>query len=111
VHAEDLAGACVAVLGNREAYAKTYTLSGGEILSYRELVERVFLGLNIRPRIVVVPVVVLRVLIRMIRLIPRFRYLTPEMASRMNADLCFDHTGAAADFGFSPRKRFVYTDP
>ncbi len=110
VHAEDLASACLAVLDNPRTFAKSYDLSGGEILSYREMVERVFQGLGLAPRILTVPVPVLRWFIRVIRILPRFRKLTPEMASRMNMDLCFDHAEATSDFQFTPRKRFLYTN-
>ncbi len=109
VHAEDLAAACVAALTNGRCFRKAYTLSGGEILSYRDLVERVFVAQNRKPRIVVVPVFALRLAIALIRLMPRFGHLTPEMADRMNADLCFDHSAATRDFGFAPRQRFVYS--
>jgi hypothetical protein len=36
-------------------------------------------------------------------LLPGKQEITTEMATRMNIDLCFDHTEAASDFGFAPR--------
>ncbi len=110
VHAEDLASACLAVLDNPVTFAKSYVLSGGEILSYREMVERVFQGLDLEPRILTVPIPLLRCVINVMRILPGFREFTPEMASRMNTDLCFDHAEATNDFQFAPRERFVYTN-
>ena len=40
---------------------------------------------------------------RSIALLPGKENVTPEMALRMNMDLCFDHSDATRDFGFSPR--------
>ena len=46
----------------------------------------------------------MRGLIAMVSLLPRCRYVSGEMAQRMNMDLCFDHSEATRDFGYAPRK-------
>lgn len=105
VHALDVADACVAAL--RAAGAnRAYNLSGGETLSYREMVERVFEALGMRPRVVSVPAGLLRAGAPLMRCLPRYRHVNLEMALRMNRDLVFDHSDAARDLGFAPR-RFV----
>lgn len=103
VHAADLAAACVAVLDNPETCAKAYNLSGGETLSYREMVERIFISFGMTSRIVPIPLAGLRVLLKGLSLFPRYRHLTPEMANRINRDMCFEHDDAVQDFGFEPR--------
>src|SRR5690554_1920633 len=60
VHALDVAGACVAAL-RAPCANRAYNLSGGETLSYREMVERVFGAMGRRPRVVSVPAGFLRV--------------------------------------------------
>jgi nucleoside-diphosphate-sugar epimerase len=104
VHADDLALACIDVLDNRATYGKRYTLSGGSVITYREMVEAVFRQLGRPVRIHDVPVRLLRAMLSTARVLPGLRFLSPEMASRMSADLCFDHARASADFGFRPRR-------
>ena len=60
-------------------------------------------ALNIRPRLLHVPLWVFHLAIQVVRILPRYRNWTTAMADRMNQDLCFDYTEANHDFGFSPR--------
>lgn len=103
LHAQDLASACLAVLENRGTHDKAYNLAGGEQLTYRAMVERIFLVLGKRVRIIRVPLWMFRAGLRCAAVHPRYRYLTFAMASRMNQDMVFDITDARRDFGFSPR--------
>jgi nucleoside-diphosphate-sugar epimerase len=103
VHAEDVAGACIAALKTPHAANRAYNISGGETLPYREMVRRVFAALQKRPRLLTIPLVVFRMAVACLRLFPRYRNWSAAMAERMNRDLVFDHAEAARDFGFSPR--------
>ncbi|MBN9126044.1 MAG: NAD-dependent epimerase/dehydratase family protein [Nitrosospira sp.] len=103
VHADDLALACIQALDEPATFDKTYNLSGGETLNYREMVERIFHSLGKAVRFLPVPAPLFSGAMRAIALLPGKRNITPEMASRMNMDLCFDHSDAARDFGYSPR--------
>ncbi len=103
VHADDLAAACLAALDNPKAQGSIYALTGGETLSYRAMVERVFQGLGRTPRLLPVPLGLLRAAIRAGRLLPAYRRLSPQMADRVNQDLCFDSGPARRDFGYAPR--------
>lgn len=103
VHAEDLAQACLEALENPASFGKTYNLGGGEALAYREMVERIFLGLGIAPRVIKMPAPFFRTALRIAAFLPRFSHVTPEMADRMNEDLRFDYSDAKRDFGYSPR--------
>ena len=104
VHAEDLASAVVATLLDSQTHNKIYALSGGETLSYRAMIERVFQALNLPIRIVSIPSPLFAIALRLARCLPRFRHLHMQMAYRMNQDLCFDHSEARQDFGYAPRK-------
>ena len=104
VHAADLAAACVAALDEGKALDRAYDLSGGETLTYREMVERIFQGLGRVPRIVRVPPILFKTAVSAARVVPRFRKLSTELVTRMNVDMCFDHVAATRDFGFCPRK-------
>lgn len=103
VHADDVAGACVAALDRPLAANRAYNISGGETLSYREMVGRIFAALGLRPRIVKVPLAVLAVATPMLRLFPRYRHWTAAMAGRMSRDLVFGHEDATRDLGYAPR--------
>lgn len=103
LHAEDLANACLDVLDTPSADNRAYNLGGGEILTYRRMVERIFTARGRKPRIIVVPPILLKAVIGVLRLIPRYRYLNQAMVGRTEADLVFDYSQASADFGFAPR--------
>jgi len=104
VHAEDVALACLSALGKKDIANRAYNLSGGETLSYREMINGLFTALGRRPRLIHVPLGLFRLAVAMLRLLPRYRHLTPQMAERMNTDLVFDHADAARDLNFQPRK-------
>lgn len=103
VHAEDLALATVRVIDNPGSYGKAYNLSGGETLSYRHMVMRIAEAIGAPPRLINIPLPLLRGIISLLSLTPRFRLLNPEMANRINQDMCFDHGEAVEDLGFAPR--------
>ncbi len=103
VHADDLAAACVAAIDNAATFDKAYDLVGGETLTYRQMVERIFAALGRRPHFVTVPIAAFRVALWLMSRLPRFGDFNGEMARRMNEDLVFDSSSAARDFGYSPR--------
>jgi uncharacterized protein YbjT (DUF2867 family) len=109
IHADDVAGACVAALNANAVANQAYNISGSETLSYRDMVERIFKALKKPVRLFAVPLFVFRFAVAVLRLLPRYRKWTPAMAERMNRDLVFDHSDATRDFGFKPRG-FVLTE-
>lgn len=109
LHADDIALACLTALHNPATFRHAYNLSGGETLTYRHMVERIFLNLGKIPRILSIPPALFHTSIQLARLLPRFQQLTPEMADRMNADLVFSAENASRDFGFTARTFQPYT--
>lgn len=103
IHVEDVASACIAALNSPSAVNHDYNISGGETLSYREMVGRVFGALQRRPRMVTIPLAVFELAVACVRVLPRYRRWSAAMAERMNRDMVFDHGDATRDFGFSPR--------
>ncbi|MFZ3129446.1 MAG: NAD-dependent epimerase/dehydratase family protein [Rhodoferax sp.] len=108
IHAEDVAAACTSALQTTDAVNRAYNISGGETLTYREMVVRVFVALSRQPRLLTVPRWVFRLAVVMLHRLPRYRQWSVAMAERMNRDLVFDHTEAARHLGFKPRG-FVLT--
>lgn len=103
IHAEDVAGACLAALQGSDVRSQSYNISGGETLTYREMVARVFSALGRRPRLLTVPLWAFRLAVTVLRRVPRYHHWSAAMAERMNRDLVFDHAEAAHDLGFAPR--------
>lgn len=108
VHARDLAEAALAVWENPKTYGKTYNLGGREILTYRVMVERLFLHLGKTPRIVPLPL--LPHLLDFVAMLRPSAHVNGEIARRMNRDMTFDNESAFRDFGYDPRG-FLEGDP
>ncbi|OQW95737.1 MAG: hypothetical protein BWK79_01400 [Beggiatoa sp. IS2] len=104
VHADDLAQACIQAYNIPVTYRQSYHLSGGQTLHYRAMVETIFHQLGKKPRIVSLPQGIFEGLIAILAKFPSFNQLSPAMVTRMNQDLCFDHSAATRDFGYQPRE-------
>lgn len=103
VHVDDLVAGSLNALAQKDAIGKQYDLAGGETLSYKDMVARIFAGVGMPPRIVRLPVVLYRVLLSGIGLVRRRSSYTGGMATRMNEDLVFDYSAAVRDIGYQPR--------
>ena len=108
IHAQDVAAACVAALQAPAAANRAYNISGGETITYRDMVARVFAALDLRPRLLTVPLWAFHLAVSVLRCLPRYRQWSTAMAERMNRDLVFDHADAARDIGFNPRSFSIF---
>jgi nucleoside-diphosphate-sugar epimerase len=103
VHAEDLATACIKTLSNSSAYNKRYFLTGGETLTYKQMLTIIFEQLHKKPLFLTLPMGILKMGLNLLKVFPQFQYLNVEMLERMNQDLCFSSQLAMDDFGFEAR--------
>ncbi len=103
VHADDLARACLAVLDRAATFDRAYETPGGETLTYGEMVSRIASGVGRTPRLLRLPLPLLRGLLDVASRLPGLGHLTPDMADRMDVDLVFDGADARRDFGYDPR--------
>lgn len=103
IHADDVVQVCLRALTAATVLAGGYNLSGGEVLSYRAMVIRIFEAQRLPVRVLSIPMIFLGLAISMVRCLPRYRHLSIAMASRMVDDLVFDHSEARRQFGFLPR--------
>jgi nucleoside-diphosphate-sugar epimerase len=101
VHAEDLATGAIAAASSPAAANKFYSLPGGETLSYREMIGRIFDGLRKPRRPVPVPVFVWRASFLLVK--PLYPTANVAMGTRMMKDMIFDAAPAKRDFGWNPR--------
>jgi len=104
VHAEDLALVCLDAINNSKTFNKSYNLSGGEILTYRDMVNRISLHLGAKCKIVHIPLPLMRFALGWLSNLPGYHKVTPEAANRINVDMCFDHSDASTDISFKPRR-------
>ncbi|MFK7955820.1 MAG: NAD-dependent epimerase/dehydratase family protein [Lysobacterales bacterium] len=103
VHAEDLAQTALQLVQGPRPVEGTYDLPGGSILSYREMVRKVFESLQISPRFISVPTPLVRSVLPLMNRTRRWRDLNLAMLDRMNQHLVYDYTPAVRDFGYEPR--------
>ena len=104
VHVEDLADACVKVLNNPATFNRAYNLGGGEVIEYAEMVRRICRADRLPARLIPIPSMLYRWIVRLARRMPGLAYLNEAMVDRMFTDLTTDHSEAARAFGYAPRK-------
>jgi nucleoside-diphosphate-sugar epimerase len=101
VHAADLAAGALAAGHAPATRNRAYNLVGGETVTYRVMVDRVFEGLGKTPRSLPMPVWLFGLIMRLAK--PFYPGATVAMGTRMGQDLTFDSAEAMRDFGWSPR--------
>lgn len=101
VHASEVADACLAALAC-ESVSGVYTIAGGEVLSYREMVQRVFEAQGIKPRIISLPRNAANLLVRLAGKLPGMDMLSEQMLERLDRDQSFSNENASRDFGYKP---------
>jgi nucleoside-diphosphate-sugar epimerase len=102
VHAEDLAIGAIAAASSPASVNKIYSVPGGETLTYREMVGRIFDGMRRPRRTISVPSSLWKASFVLLK--PLFPEANVAMGTRMMKDMTFDSTPAIRDFGWNPRK-------
>jgi len=102
VHVDDLAIACVLALGCEVTLNKAYNLGGGEVLSYKTLVSKIFQSEGMRPLLIPIPKSLFLLLIAIAQKFSKASFVRKEMVDRMFKDLTLDHHAAKDDFGYAP---------
>lgn len=103
VHVEDLARATHQLRVARDLPMKTYNLAGGEALSYKEMVERIFLSINQKARFIHVSSGVLMTMVAFLNKVPGLSFVKGALVTRMQNDLRYDVSPAKTDFEYSPK--------
>lgn len=102
VHAKDLAAGALAAAHAPATRNQAYDLVGGETVTYRLMVDRIFEGLGKHPRSLAMPTWLFALVMRLAK--PFYPGATTAMGARMGQDLTFDSAPAMRDFGWAPRK-------
>ena len=103
VHTEDVASACIEAMKKANIANHIYNISGAETLTYRQMVERIFIALGKRAHFIRIPLTAFKLALFCLRVLPRYQHWSSAMAERMNKDLVFDHSEASRNFGYTPR--------
>ncbi|CCD96626.1 NAD-dependent epimerase/dehydratase [Bradyrhizobium sp. ORS 375] len=101
VHAADLAAGMMAAAIAPDAANRTYAVGGGETLTYREMIGRIFDDLGLRRRMPSIPAAAWRRLFPLIA--PLYPGANVAMGLRMTQDMAFDARPAIRDFGWAAR--------
>jgi len=101
VHAEDVAIATLQAASTEKAINNSYNISGGEILTYRTMLARIFDVLK-RPA-KIRETTLLPTIFYIVGVVTNRPHITRDVAYRMNEDLVFFHDDATRDFDYSPR--------
>lgn len=103
VHVQDLADAAFGASLAPATPGRSYDVSGGETLAYREMVRRVLACLDPPLPLLELPMPLFRAALAAAQARGIARDLTPAAVARMREDLAFDAAPARRDFGYSPR--------
>lgn len=100
-HAEDLAIAALQAMDKPSTHNKAYNLSGGEVLEYRAMIERIFIAMGKESKLLMLTF--LPTVLDFAGKILKRKGMNGEMARRMNQDLTFPYGDARRDFDYAPR--------
>jgi nucleoside-diphosphate-sugar epimerase len=104
IHADDLAMLLLSILESGSRAHMECPAGGGSIITYREMVERIFTAFGQTPRILQIHPHALAAVVRALSWLPAAHGLNAEMVYRQNRDLVFDDSRLRAAFGFKPRR-------
>ncbi len=102
VHADDVAQAMVAALNAPGARGALFDLPGGETLTYREMVRRIFQSLGRRPVLLYLPLGLARTAFYVWQTVTGAKYSAASL-ERMNMDLTLDPTPVRDALGIACR--------
>lgn len=103
VHVEDVASSVVSSLESDATHCKAYNISGGQVVSYNEVIAEAATALGRKPLIVHLPLDFSLAAVRFARRVTARFPLSEEQILRLNEDKVFSHDEAARDFGYAPR--------
>jgi nucleoside-diphosphate-sugar epimerase len=104
VHVDDLADACIAAVSLEGACNRVFDLAGGERLSFSELLDRIRMSLPTRVLPVPVSLAVVRMLLAVMHLRPRWRGIGKTATERLQIDLIAGDEAARRLLHWSPRE-------
>ena len=102
IHADDVAQAMIAAAGTARAHGAVFDLPGGETLTYRMMIRRIFRSCGKRPVLLYLPLGAARAAFHVWRTVTGAQY-SPASLDRMNMDLTLDPTPVREALGITFR--------
>ena len=103
VHADDLAYAAVTALLSSTRLPTVLTLTGGETLSYKDMVTKIFLAFDKPVRLLAIPQWLFSIVARILIVFNIDKGINGEMIKRQQIDLIFDDQQARELLNYKPR--------
>ena len=105
ISAVDLGFLVLAILDKREWSNQfmTFTVSGGETMSFRELVERLFLLCEVRPIFIPINKKIFNFILKSLNALGLMKHIGAEMIDHAEMDFNFDNDPIYREFGFVPK--------
>lgn len=103
VHADDLAQLALRVIEASELRGLECPVGGGSVITYRQMVERIFAAVGLPPRTVRLPPALLALLVRTVAWLPFMAGLNTGYVFRQNMDMVFDDTWLRENLAYAPR--------
>ncbi len=104
IHVMDVAEACFAAITSSAIKSRACNLGGGEVLTYREMVSRIFFALGKKPHLICLPRWCFVLGGRILNFVPGFsQRWSLSMVDRMNRDMVFDNDGINSQLKISQR--------
>lgn len=103
VHVEDLAAAIVGCIENPRVKNRAYNLSGGSVVTYRQVLLLITTLLRRKVLFVPVPHRLAVSLVSLYGRLVREPRITVEQVERLREDKSYSHEAAKADLGYHPR--------
>ncbi len=103
VHADDLASVAITAMLSEHVLPQVMSLTGGDTLSYSEMVSRIFATLEKPARLVHLPEWLFVLLVNVVGTIKTGRGLNSEMVRRQRLDLVFNDQIARDLLNYKPR--------
>jgi len=106
IHADDVAEAIMRAINNKDAMNRAFNIAGGEIITYHEMLIRIFKKCGKKPRLLVLPYWFIKLTMTFFTA-TRFIHksdLNADMFLRMNEDLIFDNEEGFKVLGYEPKK-------
>jgi NADH dehydrogenase len=103
VHVDDLLAGLASMAGHPVTFGKTYNLSGGEIVTLRELAELMLKQHGRSKPMLTVPVSLCRIAARVWSTLKNRPMLMEHTLAGLTQDADLDHSAATQDLGYQPR--------
>jgi len=103
VHADDLAAVAITALQSNEVLPRVLSVSGGDTLSYADMVARIFVAMDKPVRLVSLPQWLFVFLLNITNIFKPGNGVNSEMVRRQLLDLVFDDSQARELLDYKPR--------